>query len=313
MSVVSVEETTKRDSSVTGTSLEYTRTFRVRVDNRSDESWTIYLATVGSIPRYLEAHPENIFARLKGLKFTPTTDHWQWWTVTASYDSEPITTDQREKEKPNPMDRRAKIEWNRNRYTEPFLIDKRKFAVQNTAGDYFDPAPERLTGYWVASITKNVSEIPKYVLDWDNVVNEAGFTIQGREVLPRCALLVPNHISDKLEENGYEYYMLKYDLEFRRPPPIPDGQVLHPKDRTPVTDIGGHDVLVLDQGLRERSGSSPNYNDRSKIQDDDGSDVNQPVPLDGDGFKLGDPKPDTVFYLAYHGYLTADFTQLPMT
>lgn len=313
MSVVSVEETTKRDSSVTGTSLEYTRTFRVRVDNRSDESWTIYLATVGSIPRYLEAHPENIFARLKGLKFSPTTDHWQWWTVVASYDSDPITTDQREKEKPNPMDRRAKIEWNRNRYTEPFLIDKRKFAVQNTAGDYFDPAPERLTGYWVASITKNVSEIPTYVLYWDNVVNEAGFTIQGREVLPRCALLVPNHISDKLEENGYEYYVLKYDLEFRRPPPIPDGQVLHPKDRTPVTDIGGHDILVLDQGLRERSGSSPNYNDRSKIQDDDGSDVNQPVPLDGDGFKLGDPKPDTVFYLAYHGYPTADFTQLPMT
>lgn len=313
MAVISVEETTVRDSLVTGTSLEYTRTFRVRVDSRSDQSWSIYLATPGQIPRYLEAHPENIFARLKGLKFTPTTDHWQWWTVTASYDSEPITTDQREKEKPNPMDRRAKIEWNRNRYTEPFLLDKRTFAVQNTAGDYFDPPPERLTGYWVASVTKNVPDLPEWVLDWDNVVNESEFQIQGRTVLPRCGLLVPNHMSDKLEENGYEYHQIKFDIEFRRPPSIPSGNVLHPKDRTPADVIGGHDIIVLDQGLRERGGSAPDYSDRVKVQDDDGSDVNQPVPLDGDGFKLGDPKPDTVFYLAFHGYATADFTQLPLT
>jgi hypothetical protein len=313
MAVTDVDETTVRDGSVTGTESDYTRTFRVRVDNRNDQLKSIYLATAGSLPRYLDPHPDNLFASCRKLAAKQATDHWQWWMITADYSSKPLTTEEKEREVENPLQRKAKIRWSRNRYMEPIDKDRKGNAILNSAGDYYDPPPERHASYWVAQVTKNVPSIPTWVLGpdmYDNVVNTATFTIQGRSVLPRCALLVPTGVSEELEENKVKYHELTFEIEFRRPPDIDGGRVLDPKTLKSVTQRG-HDLVLLDQGLRVlRSSTASEEPQIVNAKDDDENDVTSPVALDGEGHKHPSPKPDSVFYFAYEVYRPVDFSPI---
>lgn len=312
MAVISVAETTDRDGNITGAGVEYRRTFLVRVDSRTDNARSIYFATPGQIPRYLEGHPDNLFSVMKTLGAKPTTNHWQWWTFTANYDSEPLTVDQKDKEIPNPLDRRARISWKSSTYQQTISKDRKGNAILNSAGDVHDPQPERLARFWVATVRKNVTGIPTWILDWDNVVNQASFTIQGRKVQPRCALLLPGGITDELEENGVRYHEIEFGLEFRRPLPIRASQVLDRETLKPKA-FQGHDLVLLDNGLRYavtqgRITEIGVFN----AKDSYGEDVTSPVPLDGKGGVLASPEPDTVFNFAYEVYDTADFSQLPL-
>ena len=313
MAVVSVAETTNRSANVTGSGVEYMRTFLVKVNATSDNARSIYFATSGQIPRYLEGHPDNIFSQMKRLGAKPATDHWQWWHFTAEYDSDPLTVDQRDREIPNPLDRRARISWKSVTYQQSIHKDKKGNAILNSAGDPHDPQPERLARYWVATVKKNVTGIPTWVLDYDNVTNQATFTIQGRTVLPRCALLLPGGISDELEENGVKYHEIEFGLEFRKAPTLKASQVFDRETKKAKT-AQGHDLVLLDQGLRHII-TQGNILDIGKVvnaTDDKGDAATSPVPLDGIGGKLSKPEPDTVFYFAYEVYDTADFTKLPL-
>ena len=314
MAVIEVKELTERPGSIAASSVEYTRTFRVRVDSPSDNLQSIYNATSGQLPRYLEPHPDNVFATCRSMPAKQPTKHWQWWEFRAEYTTAPLTNEERERKEQNPINRKARISWSRNRYAEPTVKDRFGKAILNSAGDYYDPPPERLTGYWVATVKKNVGQIPTWLLDYDNVVNQSSFSIQGRQVLPRCALFVPGSISDEQEENGVRFYELTYELEFRRKPDIPGSQILSPDTKKPVSTFGGHDLITLDQGLRYAV-TEGNVLDIGvfNIKDDNGDDITSPAPLDGKGGKLDQPAPDTVFYFAYEIYRPVDFSVLPLT
>lgn len=317
MSVLQVKEMTDRTANVTGAGVEYTRTFLVQVDSRNDNARSIYFATPGQIPRYLEGHPDNIFSMMKTLGAKPATKHWQWWTFTANYDSDPLTVDQKDKEIPDPLDRRARISWRATMYQQSLHKDRKGNAILNSAGDPHDPQPERLARYWVATVKKNVTGIPTWVLDYDNVVNAASFTIQGRTVLPRCALLLPGGISDELEENGVKYHEIEFGLEFRKPPTLKASQVLDRETKKPKA-AQGHDLVLLDQGLRSLQDVQVQFPFVGvaelpvNVTDGKGDLATSPVPLDGKGKQLFAPDFDTVFYFAYEVYDTADFTKLPL-
>lgn len=115
-----------------------------------------------------------------------------------------------------------------------------------------------------------------------------------------------NFISEVKRRNDNEYLEFSYFLQ------------IDERDR--------HDGTPLNAGFRQKawvtSGGSPvvppvdpvegvDEYTVERIIENDGSEPNEPVPLDDFGRKLIEPQPDTVLYLAVKKYQEGDFTQLP--
>lgn len=265
--------------------------WRIVTDNKYDTAQTIYppLAASGLLPKQFEPHPANIFLTCRSVRIDNQADSPYHWTATAEYSSAPIKESDKEKqEKPNPVDRRAKIRWSTTNYQHVFVEDINGKAVVNSAGDYFAEQPEVERSYWRASITKNLTAIPTWVLDLDNPVNESQFSIQGLQVPPETGRLCNLAVGDREIENGFEYYPLSFDIEFRK-----NGWKIKPLDQ-------GFRFINLDTGELEN------------ITDANGDPITSPHLLDGLGQKLANPSPDTAVFLEFDGYELFDFNNLPL-
>jgi hypothetical protein len=234
---------------------------------------------------YVSYHPVLVGHSCRNVKVTQDDGAPRKWTIEATYSSKPIKENQAEE---NPLNRPAQIEIETASYRRAIWSDINGNAVLNSAGDYFDPPVEIDVGYWTFRVKKNVADIPTYLLDYENAVNNAAFTIRGLSIGQYEAKLSNIRVGDLKIEGDYQYFEFSYTMERRREKWIP--------------------LKVLDQGLRFKSEAN-----RKHIMDNSTPPrpVTSPRLLDGNGAVLSDPTPTNAKYREFTVYYARNFSVLP--
>lgn len=287
-----------------------TRVFRVVCSSPYDTMTTI--AASNLLPRYLEPHPNNIFLRNK--KISVRQEHGRTiWLATCSYDNEPLTQDERDRNIEDPTQRPAKISLQSNRFTKPVDKDYQGKAIVNSAGKYYDPPPEIDSVTRTLVIKKNVAQIPLWLLDFEDSVNESPVVIAGIEIPKRCGKIGPIPISEEVEENQVKYRVLELQIDITKPPEVQPRQVLDGITRETTSDIGGWDLLLLNQGLQERvvdSTEEPAEPPEWRNILIDGEPANSPQLLDDRGLLLSVSDPGEMFFNRHLPYYPRDWSQI---
>ncbi len=243
----------------------------------------------GILPRpYYDFHPTNTFHLCRGLSISSETSSPLHWICEAAFSSEPLTQREQDQQQiEDPRQRPPKAKWRTASYRKPVFQDTAGDGIVNSAGDYFDPPIEIDINRWVVTVTKNVSAVPTYILEYEKAVNDTAFYIQGVYVGERVARLAEIDIGELASENEFFYYPFTYTLEFRSET---------------------WNVKPLQQGYNYKSGS-----DRKVILD--GSTPPRPVTsprlLAADGSVLANPSPATAVYGDFEVYDNMDFSVLP--
>lgn len=289
------------------------RGWRVIVNNKLADAHTILGEAIERelVPQFNSEHPSYSFATLRNYRVT-CTHPWKGWTIEAQYSSEPLQkTEEERQSEPDPLLRAAKISWETHEYTEPVFRDVDGQAILNSAGEYYDPPPERVASYWVVNVEKNMPGVPVWLLDYANAVNDDEFAIDGIVVQKGCAKLSAIGIGEPTRENGVWFRKVTMRFEIRKPPhgfrvflPNHDPNT----DPTPAVPYGWH-MLILDQGLRQRVATGELFN----IVDNKKREITSPWPLDGKGKAIVNPTPANGVFFRYKIYPERDFSILPLT
>lgn len=158
----------------------------------------------------------------------------------------------------------------------------------NSATDPFDPPVEAPITEWIATITKNLTDPPGWVLTYDNTVNSDEFVLDGLTVPIGCAKTEGIRIGEIMVENGFVYRTISLNVVLRHKRDVRTGgtytnnagaEIVVP-DETDVPEPW--DIEVLDEGMRTYSETSKKW---SNIETTDGF-ASKPLPLDGDGQPL---------------------------
>jgi hypothetical protein len=234
---------------------------------------------------YVSYHPVLIGHSCRNVKVTQDDGAPRKWTIEATYSSKPIKDNQAEE---NPLNRPAQIEIETASYRRAIWQDIDGKATLNSAGDYFDPPIEIDVAYWTFRVKKNVADIPTWILDYENAVNNAAFTIRGLSVGQYEAKISNIRVGDLKIEGDYQYFEFTYQMERRREKWIP--------------------LKILDQGLRYKSEAN-----RKHIMDNSTPPrpVSSPRLLDGSGNVLADPTPENAKYREFTVYYARNFSVLP--
>lgn len=276
-----------------------TRQWRVVTNDKTHDA--IYVITyglsAGILPQRYSPLPSNAYLTARRLRADSQTETPLHWIVTANYSSAPVSSEEKDKEQnPEPLNRKAKFRWSTNLYREAVEKDIDDNAILNSAGDYFDPPIERDRSNWVLTVTRNVTAVPIWLLDYNNCpINESSFTVDGVTVEEKKARLTTIDIGEEQIENNVKYRVLTMQIEFKKE---------------------GWTAKILDQGLRKRTDLAGGWKQvHIEVENDNGelSKVTSPVMLDGEGGVLDQPSPDTAVFLDYELYEAKDFSVLPLT
>jgi hypothetical protein len=221
----------------------------------------------------------------RNVKVTQDDGAPRKWTIEAEYSSKPIRENQQEE---NPLNRPAQIEIETASYKRAIWQDIDSKAVLNSAGDYFDPPIEIDQAFWTFRVKKNVADLPTWILDYENAVNNSAITIRGLSLPQYTAKLSNIRVGDLKIEGDYNYFEFSYIVEVRRDKWIP--------------------LKVLDQGLRFKDGTN-----RKHIMDNSTPPrpVSSPRLLNGSGAVLSDPTPTNAVYREFTVYYARNFSILP--
>jgi len=284
---------------VSGQSLDYslpfdsssTRKWLAVTDNNFHTSADIYQYGLDNsilpLP-YVSYHPVLVGHSCRNVKVTQDDGAPRKWTIEAEYSSKPIRENQQEE---NPLNRPAQIEIQTASYKRAIWQDIDGKGVLNSAGDYFDPPVEVDVAYWTFTVKKNVADVPTYILDYENAVNNAAFTIRGLTIGQYEAKISNIRIGDLKIEGDYQYFEFSYTLERRREKWIP--------------------LKILDQGLRKLDPADSTK--RVHIMDNSKTPrpISSPVLLDKKGGVLADPTPAKAEYIDFTVYYARNFSVLP--
>lgn len=255
----------------------YTRAFKLTTSVQSEGPYAV--GSHASLPKIGSAHPEDPNAYCYDID-VQCTDGWTGWTVTCLYTDE-ITLNE------NPLAEPAIIEWDKDPFQENATEDRNGEAMLNSAGDIItDIFRERSRR--VVSVVKNVSSVPTWILDSEDAVNSAAFTLDGVPIATGLARLPAPKIGRWQKRNGWSFREISMTIMLNK-----DGWAARP----------------LDRGFRFKNGSG----NRIRITNDDGTDITEPVCLDGTGLVLSNPTPSTAVYLDFDVYPAYDFNLLPLT
>ena len=283
-------------SEVSGQSLDYSLPF----DSSSTRKWLCVTSnnfhTAADVYQYgldnsilplpyVSYHPILLGPSCRNVKVTQDDGAPRKWTIEAEYSSKPIRENQQEE---NPLNRPAQIEIETASYKRAIWQDIDSKAVLNSAGDYFDPPIEIDQAFWTFRVKKNVADLPTWILDYENAVNNSAITIRGLSLPQYTAKLSNIRVGDLKIEGDYQYFEFSYIVEVRRDKWIP--------------------LKVLDQGLRFKSGT-----DRKHIMDNSTPPrpVSSPRLLNGSGAVLSDPTPTNAVYREFTVYYARNFSILP--
>lgn len=216
-----------------------------------------------------------------------TSIHPVMRTLFADWATEVTFTTEREMNV-NPIFEPAVIEWGGENFDETLVYDRNGDAVLNSAGDPFENAMRERTRR-VVTVMKNITNIPSWVITAEDAVNSSAFLLDGFSVGARLAKLSAPQIGRWQYRNGAAYREMTMTIKLNK-----DGWNFQP----------------LDAGFRFRNG----LGDLVRITSlGDGTDITQPVCLDGAGVVLSDPTPATAVYGDFEQYPEYDFNLLPLT
>lgn len=191
-----------------------------------------------------------------------------------------------------PTSRPPVVRWDTENEERPLLYDystPNPLAIVNSAGERFDQVLVQPSAVLTLEYTRNeLSPNFATIMDYENVVNSASFTIDGKTFSAGRALLTIKP-GLKTTESGQTYYPVVYYFKF-----------------CAETWIVRHGKL-LDYGYNEWNGT-----DLVPILDKDGMPVSRPWPLDGSGAAKANAT-DFPAYLQYKVYPAADFSVFSFT
>ena len=191
----------------------------------------------------------------------------------------------------NPLDDRAIVKPTAGMQSRAITKDREGEAILNSAGD---PIAQSMDDNTIGlRITANIAYVPPWVGALRNTCNSGPISVRGLPIAPEAArfVLPDGWLSDEKNRNDISYFEFTYEL------------LIDEKDK--------HYGYPLDAGFRKLVFDA-NWNDVPvTITNKDGSEVTEPVPLDGSGEVLENPQPDTVKYQEVKKYPTADYSFLP--
>ncbi|MBP7638091.1 MAG: hypothetical protein KBA18_09480 [Kiritimatiellae bacterium] len=258
------------------------RAFNVLCTAASDTAVTVLAAS--GLPAIGEVFNGAVCKRRIAKKNPPTDANQLNWIVICEY--EMPGTGPAWSETPTSQDPEIQIDTDPE--SVPFDEDAiTGNAVENSAGDLFDPPVEKDAGVTVIRITKNYSS-------WDADDNETWkdtvypatgtATIAGKTGAAKTFRMKRISAVKKWTPGGSRYFAVTFEIEYR---------------------AATHRKFPLDQGLRQLVLTA-----KFNIKDDNGVDVTEPVKLDGSGYPLAAGQ-DPV-YMEYDAYATADWSSLSL-
>ena len=258
----------------------YERVFDAISNDGSDRAYAA--GSYVGVPSLGSAHPDDSNAYCYRLSVRSAgRDNPLQFTVTAYYsDLYELDTD--------PTDDTSRVAWDGETYEVAVFEDRDGEGILNSAGDYYiDPIPTKDQSRRVVTVEKNVASVPSWILTYQDVVNNASFTLGGVSVAAGLAKLSPVQIGHPERRNGTTFYPLTMTFHL---------------------DKDGWDLKPLDAGFRELSGGTP-----VNIKDANDAPVNTPVPLDGSGVAISAPTPANAVHNSHDVYEEKDFSVLPLT
>jgi hypothetical protein len=271
------EEPHTRTASFDGGVRTATRVHLVKTDTKSDREDTVGGAS--GLPAYADAHPAFAHAFAVTQSITEHSETALAWHVTTGYSSARELNE-------DPEDDEVLIDWNSEIYQEIVQFDVNGKAVLNSAGDYFiDPTPSRDAIHMIARIEANVTDVPPFIISYQNAVNDNVVNIGGLICAAGLVKVQRMTIGKRQARNDTTFYPFSYEAHVHS-----DGWRLRP----------------LDAGFRQIE-----YGELVQIKDGLGDEVTTPVPLDGAGQVLISPSPETGVFGDFTIYPELDLTVLP--
>jgi hypothetical protein len=288
VSVVSVDEIwSGRGGDVTTTQsgksvVRRTRMFRVVTDTRADDEGDVL--THADVPKDGDQHPDEPLATVRHRSAQNEPFSALVWIVTIGYSTEYEVTE-------NPLNQPAYIEWNTEQFQTIAVKDRYGRAIVNSAGDPFDPPPEKDDSRWTVSVRKNVPGVPSWILAYRDAVNSDPFVVDGVGIAAGAAKIQRIRIGGWEHRNSTAYRVFSFSMHIRE----------------------SWRLLLLDQGFRVKN---PDANAQRVQATNDGDEEfpTSPIPLDGSGNALSNPTLTTaVFYPAggWEIYDPLPFAALP--
>ena len=271
-----------RDGSETNAGVKnYKRIFRVTTNNAFDNAKTVRAALMlfaGATP----ADPFPGDASAWPIRYSETQLHEKFiWIGEINYSNENT----------NPLNEAAVLSTGGQMFQRVMLFDANGDAVINTAGfPFLDPPVEIEDARGTIEFSKNVAVPPSWLYSLNRTVNETQFSIWGGAVVvaaETAKLREPVKITGAHTRNGVTYYTVAGTID---------------------VDLDGWKAKPLNAGWDE---VDPNdATKRRRIVCDEGTEPQQPWPLDASGFALRPPTPTTIINLEFVRYLPADWSAL---
>jgi hypothetical protein len=223
-------------------------------------------STAETPPKVGDGHPLVPYATVTDLSADPIggPEDRINWLVTANYKtktyrargSEPVE---------NPLEEPPAVNWGFRSSTEPVYEDRDGNPIANSAGDAFDPTITEEVFNLEVTITRNEETYDAdQAAEYINTINDAQTIIAGHTAAKWEARL-SEYSAQKAEKNGQEYWVVTYRVEFNEDTFIRE---------------------VLDQGLREKDGSTMKKITESVKGVSGKTTITEPVKLDGSGAEL---------------------------
>lgn len=272
----------------------YVRSFKLRTDDPADGAYQV--GSHPNLPIIGDVHPDDPNAYVQRLT-VEDTDPPHGWTVTAYYTDErsylQINPNNNPDNQPggggsSPDQDEILISWSSENYEEILTTDViNDEPIKNTAGQFFYVPPTVQRSRFNINVQFNTTQVPQWMLERQDGVNETQVTIGGLAFDARTLLYSNLSIRQRLIRNGVFYYPVSYILKFRRET---------------------WDIEILNAGLEELDGDG----NLTPIRMPNGEAVTSPWPLDFSGKALADPSDlNAHIYGDFRGYEEFDFTDLP--
>lgn len=241
-----------------------------------------------SLPVEGEAYPGRPLVTCRGVK-AEQIEGGQYKYVAEYSDENSFEEDSGTNE--NPLLDRPRIRPVGGMQSRTLTRDRDDKGILNSANDpILQSFDDNTVGF---QITQNVAQIPSYAFNYRNTCNNAQISVGGIPVATNAARYVlPNSwLSDPKKRNDITYYEFTFEL-------LIDERDLH---------YG----YPLDAGFRKTIFDDEFNEIQVAITLNDGSEPNDPVPLDGNGNVLANPTPDNAVYREVKKYPEVDYSVLP--
>lgn len=209
-------------------------------------------------------------------------------------------TDLDKEESANPVDHPPTIRGQSRSVVVAAIKDINGEAILNSAGEYYDPPPEKELYRWVSTIQFALEEKPANMRSMIGRVNSTACIIDGEMTDVGRAKIVSFDVSEHKElqitdDIAYPYRDITVSIEI-----LDD-------------DEEDFDLRPLDQGLHYKDVNPPHALYKIQVLDsnDEPVDASSPQLLDGAGGVLADPNPGNAKFMHYDITHEFDFTIFP--